>query len=206
MVKVKICGITSQRDAEAAAGFGADAIGFIFAPSPRRIAPALAKKIVRSLGPFIATVGVFVNEKPATVMAVAQEAGLTAVQLHGDETTATVKKIKGVRVIKTMRVANAADVWAMRGYKADAVLFDTKVEGKYGGTGKTFDWKLLASYKGEVPFIVSGGLMPHNVREVVKIARPYGVDVSTGVERSPGVKDAEMIKEFIRNAKQPQVS
>lgn len=202
MVKVKICGITNQRDAEAAAVYGADAIGFIFAPSPRRLAPQLAKKIVKALGPFISSVGVFVNEKPAEILAIAEEVGLTAVQLHGDESPALLKKLAGIRVIKAFRVAKSSDLYAIRGYAPDAILFDTKVEGLYGGTGKRFDWKILKGFDGKAPFIISGGLTPLNVRETVETARPYGVDVSSGVERQPGTKDADLIKEFIKNAKQ----
>jgi phosphoribosylanthranilate isomerase len=202
MVKVKVCGITNQRDAEAAAVYGADAIGFIFAPSPRRLAPQTAKKIVKALGPFISTVGVFVNEKPAEILAIAEEVGLTAVQLHGDESAAVLKKLKDLRVIKAFRVAKAVDLYATRGYTPDAFLFDAKVEGLYGGTGKSFDWKILKNFDGKAPFILSGGLTPANVREAVSVARPYGVDVSSGVERQPGMKDADLIKEFIKNAKQ----
>jgi phosphoribosylanthranilate isomerase len=202
MVKVKVCGITNQRDAEAAAVYGADALGFVFAPSPRRLAPQLAKKIVKALGPFISSVGVFVNEKPSEIMAIVEEVGLTAVQLHGDESAASLKKISGVRVIKAFRVAKTVDLYEVRGYSPDAFLFDAKVEGAYGGTGNSFDWKIMKNFDGKAPFILSGGLNPSNVREAIAVARPYAVDVSSGVERQPGTKDADLIKEFIKNAKQ----
>jgi len=201
VVKVKICGITNRRDAALAADYGADAVGFVFAKSPRRIALAEAIRIGRWLGPWIATVGVFVNEDSRTVRRIAALCRLTAVQLHGDEPASYVKGLSPLRTIKAFRVAKAGDLKGLTTHPADAFLFDTKTADVYGGTGKTFDWSLLEKKIISKPFIVSGGLGPGNVAGVVRRLAPYGVDVSSGVEKSPGKKDARLVKEFIQNAK-----
>ncbi len=201
MTRVKICGITNQGDAEHAVRCGADALGFIFAKSPRRIRVSEAKKIVRSLGPWVATVGIFVNEKPKEVLRIARECCLTAVQLHGDEDPRYLKSLGGLRSIKAFRVGEDFDAKCLNKFPADAFLFDSKVAGAPGGTGRRFDWEILKLELPEKPFIISGGLDPENVREAVRFFAPYGVDVSSGVESAPGKKDPKRVKEFIVNAK-----
>ncbi len=201
MVRVKICGITNVRDAEAALALGADAIGLVFARSPRKVSIKEAQKITAAVGPWMATVGVFVNADVENLLGIAKACRLSAVQLHGDESPSYIRRLSGYKVIKAVRVAAASDLTGLDGYPADALLFDTKVTGKFGGTGKSFDWRILKSREIKRPFIVSGGLNPKNVRAAVRILSPYGVDVSSGVEKAPGRKDPALMKEFIRNAK-----
>jgi phosphoribosylanthranilate isomerase len=201
MTRVKICGITNEKDAEDALRLGADALGFVFAPSPRRVSPGLARKICRLAGPWTATVGVFVNAKAGEVKRLASECGLTAVQLHGDEKPAYLKTLGALKIIKAFRVENDFDLSHTEDYAADAYLFDAHAPGARGGTGKTFNWDLLKGAKVGRPLILSGGLNPANVEAAVKLLHPYGVDVSSGVESSPGKKDRRKLKEFIKNAK-----
>lgn len=201
MVRVKICGITNLEDAKIAMDAGADALGFVFAKSPRKISVSEAQKITRVLDPWVASVGVFVNESPAEILRVVSRCHLTAVQLHGEETQKDILKLKGLKVIKAFRVAQKSDLTAIKGYNATAYLFDAKVNGLYGGTGQSFDWSILKSNKIMAPIIVSGGLNVKNVHEAVRLLRPYGVDVSSGVEKYPGKKDKKLVREFIQNAK-----
>ena len=201
MTKVKICGITNHRDADSAVTLGADALGFIFAKSPRQVSVKAAREISRSVGPWVATVGVFVNESAENILRIASECHLSAIQLHGDETPGFLAKLSGCKLIKAFRVAEPKDLKDIKNYKADAYLFDTKVSGVYGGSGKSFDWKILRLKQALQPYILSGGLNPKNVRSAVRMLKPYGVDVSSGVEKSPGKKDLKLVKEFIRNAK-----
>lgn len=202
MVRVKICGITNLKDAQVAAASGADALGFVFAKSPRRVTTAQARKIVSAVGPWVATVGVFVNERPARIRRIASECGLSAVQLHGGETRADVRALKGLRVIKAFRVGPGFNTAALKDHPADAFLFDAKVPGQYGGTGRKFDWMILKKIRGlRKPVIVSGGLTPGNVAAAVRYLKPYGVESSSGVERRPGKKDAKLVQDFIHNAK-----
>jgi len=201
MTRVKICGITNLRDAEDALRFGADAIGFVFAKSSRRVSVSEAKRIACTLGPWVSTVGVFVNESTENILRVVSECRLSAVQLHGDEPPSQLICLRPARIIKAFRVSEKADLKATAGYEADAYLFDTKVNDVYGGSGKSFDWSLLKSSGIKKPCIISGGLNPDNVRTVVRRLAPYGVDVSSGVEKSPGKKDPGLVKRFIQNAK-----
>jgi len=147
------------------------------------------------------TVGVFVNERVPTILQIARRVGLTTLQLHGDEPSSTVRRLKPFKIIKAFRVGIGFRVRQAAVYPADALLFDTKIGHHYGGTGRTFDWKLLKKTSFKRPIIVSGGLNPANVKNVVRLLRPYGVDVSSGVESSPGVKDKRSVWEFIVNAK-----
>ncbi len=199
MVKVKICGITCKEDAEAGVRFGADAIGFVFADSPRKITPDTAKDIISSLPPFIACVAVFVNEDKKEVRRIANFCGLSILQFHGDETPSYCSKFP--RVIKAFRIKDREDAERIREYKTSAWLLDTYCEGKPGGTGKTFDWNKSCELAKEGRVILSGGLTPENVARAVRIGSPYAVDVSSGVEEYPGKKDHKKIEEFIRNAK-----
>ena len=201
MVRVKICGITNSEDAQAAVLYGADAIGFIFCKSTRQISPAKAKEISRVVGPWVATVGVFMDQPLKEVLKIATFLRLTAIQLHGKEKESYAKKLSPFRVIKAFHVGRNFDFSKAVNYPADALLFDTKVPGKPGGTGKTFDWKLLKSVWVQTPLIVSGGLNAQNVSQAVSTLLPYGVDVSSGVESFAGKKNPELLKEFIANAK-----
>ncbi len=202
MVRVKICGITNLKDALAAAKAGADALGFIFAPSPRRITPAQARLICRELPPFITRVGVFVDAPIEEVRAVVEYCGLDALQLHGSESPDCCRAL-GRRVIKAFRVGDAINRDEVAHFPADAILLDTYIAGQKGGTGCTFDWQLAAGLKLSRPLILAGGLTPENVRQAVATVQPYGVDVSSGVEKDghPGKKDPEKIRRFIAAAK-----
>jgi len=201
MTKVKICGITNLKDAVTAAKLGADAIGFVFAKSPRRLTPEKAREIVLKLPWRLVRIGVFVNEKPEKVNRVVRACGLDLVQLHGDETPSYCKKIKS-RVIKAVRVKSEKDLSKIKKYRVAAILLDTYSKDKYGGTGKMFDWGLAKKVKGSrVPVILSGGLNEKNLPEAIKQVRPYAVDISSGVESSPGRKNAKKMKKVIEIAK-----
>jgi phosphoribosylanthranilate isomerase len=201
-VRVKICGITDAADAHAAVAAGADALGFVFyAKSPRSISVERAAEIIRSLPPFVARVGLFVNETAETIQAVVRNAGLDTVQLHGEETPEFAELLRSrVKVIKAFRVRDAASLASLSGYikAADAYLLDAFVPGIQGGTGSVFDWQLAieASRFGK-PIILAGGLTVGNVTGAVAQVRPYAVDVSSGVEISPGRKDPAAVTEFI---------
>ena len=211
MTRVKICGITNIRNACAAVSAGADALGFVFAKSPRRISLKEAKNICERLAPWIATVGVFVDASLGEVLRTAQECRLSAVQLHGSESPSYARKCsRVVRVIKAFRVGNDFDLRWIKSYDTDAFLFDTKVPArrcssggsdKRGGTGVTFDWSILQNKKIHRPVVISGGLTPQNVKGAVNALRPYGVDVSSGVEIVPGQKSEKLMRIFIQNAK-----
>lgn len=201
MVKVKICGITNLEDALAAVEEGADALGFIFYPkSPRYISFQKAGEIVSSLPPFVSTVGVFVNEAEETIRQAAGEAFLSLIQLHGEESPEFCKNL-GLRVIKAIRLSRTEDLNRVKTYSVQGILFDSYHEDQYGGSGKSFNLDLLRGFSAEMPVIVSGGLTPENIREVLHQVSPYAVDVSSGVENSPGKKNREKMKRFIQNAK-----
>ncbi len=199
MTRVKICGITNWEDAQAAVAFGANALGFIFADSPRRMQPADARRIVDRLPPFITAVGVFVDEELAVVTDCIEQAGCTAVQLHGQEPPFYVEALSRWTVIKAVRVRTAADLDSLVPYgEAHAFLLDTYVPGKPGGTGVPFDWNVLSPVKFKKPVILAGGLMPDNLAAALTAVRPYAVDVVSGVEASPGKKDYERMRRFIQ--------
>lgn len=204
-VKVKICGITSLDDALAAAGAGADALGFVFwEKSQRSVTTEQAARITRELPPFLKTVGVFVNETPEAIKATIEAAGVDCVQLHGDETpafTEEVKKATGAPVIKAIRMKGPEDLGRLAAYDVSALLLDAFKKGLPGGTGEIFDWELAVNAKGAGRIILSGGLTPENVAAAIGKVRPYAVDVSTGVEASPGRKDADRIKRFIEEVR-----
>lgn len=204
MVRVKICGITNIEDAMAAVEAGADALGFIFYPGSRRyITPEAAGAIVSALPPFVSPVGVFVDETADAVLAAAHTSGLWSVQLHGKESAefCAIIKAAGVRVIKAARVSGEADILALRGYDVSACLLDAYVPDCPGGTGTTCDWALALEAKKHGPVILAGGLTPENVALAIGTVRPYAVDVSSGVESSPGRKDHDKVRAFIKNAR-----
>ena len=202
-VRVKICGITSTVDAHAAMDLGADAIGVIFADSRRRVTEKEAAEISRAVGPWIAVLGVFVNESVPEMRRIARNCGLSAVQLHGQETPKAVASLgRDIKVVKAFHVGEGFKPSAMDDYSSvEAFLFDTKVPGLAGGTGVVFDWSLLKKFRSEKPFIISGGLHAGNVAQAIRHFRPYGVETASGVETVPGRKDLKKMKEFIRNAK-----
>jgi phosphoribosylanthranilate isomerase len=210
-VRVKFCGITSSGDAEKAARSGADALGFVFfKESPRYVTPKDAELIVKDLPPFITSVGVFVNEDIGFIEESVERCGLSAVQLHGDEDVNYCLRFKGLRfkgvkLIKAIRVKDKESLSAIEECPADAFLLDTYKGSVYGGTGEVFDRTLavLAKEYGR-QLIVSGGLNPDNVYKVIKEIRPYGVDVSSGIESSPGKKNVELMEEFIKEVRRAE--
>ena len=200
MVRVKICGITNPDDALQAAACGADAIGLVFfAKSPRCVSPERAREIIARLPPLVTTVGLFVNEDPRTIRAVAAQCRLDRVQLHGDESPADCL-LPPLRVLKALRVRDAESLARADDYPAD-LLLDAWSDQVYGGSGRQFDWQLARALAARRPIILAGGLRPDNVAEAVAAVNPYAVDVSSGVERSPGRKDHEKVAEFIRRAR-----
>ncbi len=203
MVGVKICGITNLEDALAATELGADALGFVFAPSPRRIEVSEAGGIIAQLPPFVTTVGLFVNEARLRVRETLKRCRLNAVQFHGDESPHVCEEFMPVvKVIKAFRIKDEESLKQIGQYSVSACLFDAWVENKPGGTGKTFDWNLAAAAKDfGLTLILSGGLNPDNVARAIKKVEPYAVDVSSGVESTPGKKDYKLMKEFIQTAK-----
>jgi phosphoribosylanthranilate isomerase len=199
MTRVKICGNTNLPDAEEAVRLGAWALGLIYAESPRRVDPAVAAEIGAALRRRAEIVGVFVNPTLDEVARQVENAGLTMVQLSGDEGPSfctEVARRTGAKVIKGIRVSSAADVHAAEAFRTDLHLFDTRRPGKYGGTGESFDWDLLAQRRSVVPAILAGGLTPGNVAEAISITSPYAVDVVSGVEAEPGRKDPGALAAF----------
>lgn len=198
-VKVKVCGMTQLKDAVHAVEQGADAVGFIFYnKSPRSVTMKTVREIISRLPPFVDTVGVFVNERVEKVNKVAEYCGLDLVQLHGDESPAYCKKIKR-RVIKAFRVKDLQSIKQLEKYSVSGFLLDTFSENEHGGTGKVFDWNLAHPAKKMGPVILAGGLNPRNIKQAIKQVRPYGVDVCSGVEKEPGIKDPEKVRVFLEN-------
>jgi phosphoribosylanthranilate isomerase len=202
-VRVKICGITSIVDANAAIEAGADALGFMFyAPSPRNLGLAQAAAIIRDLPPFVAKVGVFVNPSEEDVRLAIAEAGVDTLQFHGDESPEFCRRF-GLKVIKAFRIKDEASLQPLPDYRSETWLLDTFVDGKLGGTGARFNWALASqavAKGGRV--ILAGGLTPENVVDAVRRVRPFGLDVSSGVESAPGKKDAEKVRQFVARAKE----
>jgi phosphoribosylanthranilate isomerase len=199
MVKVKICGITNHEDASEAVRLGTDALGFIFAPSPRQIAPELARDIIFNLPPFVQTVGVFVNEELSAIRDKVAYCGLDMVQLHGDEPPEFCRKLMP-RTLKTFRIKDASSLLQMGAYKGlvKALLLDTYQKGLRGGTGKTFDWGLaVEAGKFGIPIILSGGLGSSNIETAVSTVKPYAVDMSSSIEARPGKKDHALMRELM---------
>jgi phosphoribosylanthranilate isomerase len=199
---VKICGITNAEDALAAAGSGADALGLMFYEgSPRHITSKAAAEIARQLPPFVIKVGVFVNAPEDAVLRAIGDCGLNIVQFHGDETPEYCAQFP-VMAIKAFRIRDASSLKALEDYQTDAFLLDAHTSGKLGGTGATFNWDLaVEAQKLGRPIFLAGGLTPENVAEAVRRVQPYAVDVSSGVETSPGKKDHQKVAAFIKAAK-----
>ena len=200
--KVKICGITSSEDAQAAVAAGADAIGLVFyPPSSRYVTPRVAAQIVAELGPFVTTVGLFVNEDAEAVKETLALTNLQLLQFHGDESEEYCRQFQRP-YIKALRMSPDLDPsQAMAVYPgACGYLFDAWQPDKFGGTGKTFDWRRIDGLASD-KLILAGGLNPDNVEAAVQAVRPYAVDVSGGVELAPGKKDHLALKAFIKAAK-----
>jgi phosphoribosylanthranilate isomerase len=197
VTRVKVCGITRLEDAELAAELGAWALGFILWEGSKRAAdPAVAAGIARRLRRRVELVGVFVNPTLDEVAHAAEAIGLSHVQLHGDEGPAFATEVArrtGARVIKAARVESGADLQALERFHTDFHLLDTKAEGLRGGSGRTWDWALAARRRSKVPAILSGGLTPENVADGIAAVQPYAVDVASGVEAAPGIKDPEKL-------------
>lgn len=197
-MKIKICGITNRDDALAAVEAGADALGFVFyEKSPRFVKVAAAANICAALPPFVAKVGVFVNELEYEIEKALVECGLDTLQFHGDEPPGFCQKFPA-KTIKAFRMKDATVLSAMEEYDVDAWLLDGFVAHARGGAGATFNWKwALDAKKHGKPIILSGGLTPDNVAEAVAKVQPFAVDVSSGVEASAGKKDHEKLRKFI---------
>jgi phosphoribosylanthranilate isomerase len=220
MLWVKICGMTNPQDALVAAEAGADAIGMLFAPSKRRITVEQGREIARKLPKTIEKVGVFYDEAASVIEQITNEVGLTAIQLHGDESPEFAKGLfRGssrrtqVRVFKTLHMTDGFEGVAREflreqcvdGLLLDSVVHDPSGEVSRGGTGQTFDWVSTSSFlpgiKRETRVIVAGGLSPANVEEAIRLMQPWGVDVCSGVESEPGQKDHKKVREFVSAAR-----
>jgi phosphoribosylanthranilate isomerase len=221
LVKVKICGVTNLEDARKACDYGADLLGFIFVEgTPRAVGSGTVRDIVTGLSgdhkDKIGKVGLFRNERPGEIAGIVSSCGLDHVQLHGDETPEECGSLKTVleqehhrqvKIIKVFKVKGKIlpqGRYGLSDYEAaDYFVFDTFHPKVPGGTGTRFDWEVLIKVKDSIekPFFIAGGLTPENVSDAVRAVRPYGVDVSSGVESSPGKKDEKLLKEFIENAK-----
>lgn len=200
--RVKICGITNLDDARHASACGADALGFVFYPgSPRCIDPDQARRIIAELPPLVTTVGLFVNEHPVRIREMVEFCGLDTVQLHGDEDPLQCH-YPPCRVIKALRLKPGMDDACLAAYRVSALLLDAYVPDVYGGTGHRCDWDQAAGFAARHRILLAGGLTPDNVAAAVRQVRPYGVDVSSGVEKQPGQKDPEKVALFIRMAKE----
>ena len=195
---VKICGITSEEDALLAVAMGADAVGFVFAPSPRQVTPSVAASIASRLPPEVLTVGVFKDELPKRVVEVVNRAGLRAAQLHGDESREDAGHV-AVRVPLVIKAFRAGDPRLARAgeYGASIVMIDAPSP----GSGKVFDWRLAEGAPRARRLVLAGGLDPDNVADAIRVVRPWGVDVSTGVESAPGKKDPLKVRAFVAAAR-----
>jgi phosphoribosylanthranilate isomerase len=210
MARVKLCGITRHEDAELAASLDAWAIGFILWPGSRRAAdPGVAAGIARTMRRRLDLVGVFVNPTLDEVVHAADGIGLTHVQLHGDEGPAfctAVAERTGLRVIKAVSVASGADIQSAARFHTDMHLLDAAAGPARGGTGQTWDWALAAQRHSQVPLILSGGLTSSNVADGIAAVRPWAVDVASGVESEPGVKDPAKVEAFMAAAQETAVA
>lgn len=205
MVKIKICGITNVDDGNVAVAAGADALGFVmYRKSPRFVEPGVVRAIVAGLPPFVLPVGVFVNEEVDRVRTLMDECGLALAQLHGEETAVYCQQL-GRPVLKALRLKDRGTFLALAEFQGRAnvrgFLIDAFSEQAYGGTGQTVDWTLAQEVAQSTPIVLAGGLTPANVAEAITRVCPYGVDVSSGVELSPGKKDPKKVKAFIAAAR-----
>src|SRR3989338_5765630 len=197
-MRIKICGITNEEDALKVVHYGAWAVGFVFdKKSPRYVSPSKARKIVEALPPFVTPVGVFVNQKERAVRDICQFVRLQTLQFHGDEEPAYCKRFKDYKIMKAFRIRDDFDFAVLEQYKVDAYVFDAYQDNAFGGTGTTFNWHLIQPKQIKRPFILSGGLSAGNILQALETLKTYAVDVSSGVERSPGLKNHALVKEFL---------
>ncbi len=201
MAKIKICGITNLEDAKLAMEAGADMLGFVFAPSPRRVTPEQAAAIIAGLPAGVLKIGVFVDSDVASVRKTMELCHLDRAQLHGSETPEFCRDLGAGKVIKAFRVRDAAILEVLPRYKVYAFLLDAYDPTRAGGTGQTFDWDIAEKAKKYGKIILSGGLNPANVEAAITRVRPFAVDVSSGVESKLGKKDPAKVKEFVERAK-----
>ena len=200
MVKIKICGITDRDDALHALDCGADALGFVFYErSPRAITRDRAQAIIAALPPLVTVVGLFVNADPRIVREIADDCGLDVIQYHGDESPETVRMAPR-RAIRALRVRDNEIFHEIDRYPASGLLLDAWVTGAFGGTGVLCNWEIAGEIAKKRPVILAGGLTPENVAAAIQTVRPYGVDVSSGVEAAPGRKDRKKVAAFIKAA------
>ncbi|MBN4080939.1 phosphoribosylanthranilate isomerase [Caldithrix abyssi] len=201
MIPTKICGITNLYDAQTAVRHGASAIGFIFyKKSPRAISIAQAKSISNQLSDSVARVGVFVNHTKDFIDRALTEVPLKAIQLHGDESPEFCQRFD-MPIFKALHIQDEKSLSVMSNYNVDGFLLDTFSIDQYGGTGKPFDWSLLKNNQNSVPIILSGGLNPDNISEAISLVNPSAVDVNSGVESSPGIKDPIKIEQLFGKLK-----
>lgn len=208
LTRIKMCGTTNIDDATAAASLGVDALGFIFAPkSPRYISPQDGVKVVADLPPFIFKIGVFVDEDLKEINEIIRFLGLNSIQLHGNESEEFCKEIGKANptcaILKAFRVGEHTQTSDFVKYRevVDGFVLDTYVKGVAGGTGKTFDWSLLNNLHINKPVVLAGGLDQNNVVDAIKAVSPYCVDVNSGVEHAPGVKDHIKLARFVNNVR-----
>ncbi|MBI5968854.1 MAG: phosphoribosylanthranilate isomerase [Deltaproteobacteria bacterium] len=205
MTWVKICGITNLEDALEAHALGVQALGFIFAPSPRRVDPSRARDIICNLPASLMKVGVFVNRKFDEVQRIAEACGLNALQFHGQEPPEYCRQVS-LPVIKAIGIKDAESLKEMEKYSFASILLDASAPGQAGGTGKTFAWELALEARKKRNFILSGGLNPLNVYRAIQILSPIGVDVCSGVEKVPRVKDRGKMIEFVKEVRKADES
>lgn len=199
--RVKVCGVTRLEDALLAARLGADALGFNFWPGSKRyLAAGAARAIVDRLPPFVTPVGVFVNQPEEEIRRAAEESGVRVLQLHGDEPPDLCARLP-LPVVKAVRVAGPPPLESLRAFRVAAFLLDAPSAG-FGGSGTAFDWSLAGGVAALAPVILAGGLTPENVAEAVRRVRPFAVDVASGVESAPGVKDPSLVARFIAAARE----
>jgi phosphoribosylanthranilate isomerase len=205
-MRVKFCGITRPEDAREAVRLGAWAIGLnLWSGSPRRCDPATAVAISSELRRKVEVAGVFVNASLDEVAAAVEDMQLSMIQLHGDEGPAfcaEAARRTGAKVIKALRVHSSADIQAAEAFRTDFHLLDAHRPGKPGGTGASFDWELARAHRSGVPVILAGGLVPANVAQAIEVVRPFAVDVASGVESAPGIKDHELMAAFAAAARE----
>lgn len=211
MTRVKICGITNIKDALLAAELGADALGFVFAESPRKVSPEKAAEIISELPPYVTTVGVFVNHPANEVREIAAYCKLDVLQFHGDENPAYCRQFHR-KVVKALRMRNYTEIedWIFQENEHEATtplgpdstivayLVDAYARGQHGGTGIHLNWELVRNLEARRPLILAGGLDPKNVALAIRVVKPYAVDVSSGVEFKPGKKDKYKLREFMK--------
>lgn len=202
MTEIKICGLTRLADALAAAQCGADALGFIFYPrSPRYLSPEKARELIRHLPAELVRVGVFVNEAPEKIREIQEFCGLDLLQFHGDESPEDCRRFPASRQIRALSLRGEEDLPLLERYPCRAFLLDNREGSLYGGTGRRSNWELAVRIRERFPLILAGGLNPENVVEAVQSVLPQAVDINSGVESAPGIKDPVKIRDVISAVK-----